>query len=300
MKTGKTSLATQFPKSLLLGFERGYNALPGIMALDVPTWTVMKEVLRELKKQEVKNQYDSIIVDTASIAWDRCSEYICNQNGVQDLIDIPWGKGQKLCAKEYEKVFREITLLGYGLVFLAHAEEKIPFGGDESQSYIAPMLDKRPYRIINAMVDIIACIDVNKDTGERFLQMRSTPRIVAGCRFKYMPDTIPLNYQVLVDSLGEAIEKQGEEAGGLIVDERIDIEDTSPKKDFKEVMKEAEILWNKILDVDDSDETLDLMERCIENNFGSKIKLSSATSRQQELLELTILDLEDLYKKITQ
>ena len=35
---GKTTLCTQFPKPLLLAFEAGYHALPGIMVQDVTTW----------------------------------------------------------------------------------------------------------------------------------------------------------------------------------------------------------------------------------------------------------------------
>lgn len=31
-KTGKTTTASRFPESLLLAFEKGYNAIPGIMA----------------------------------------------------------------------------------------------------------------------------------------------------------------------------------------------------------------------------------------------------------------------------
>ena len=31
-KTGKTTLATQMPSALLLAFEKGYNAIPGILA----------------------------------------------------------------------------------------------------------------------------------------------------------------------------------------------------------------------------------------------------------------------------
>ena len=31
-KVGKTTLASQMPKPLLLAFERGYNALPGVVA----------------------------------------------------------------------------------------------------------------------------------------------------------------------------------------------------------------------------------------------------------------------------
>jgi hypothetical protein len=293
-KSGKTSLATCFPKSLLVAFEKGYNALPNIMAIDAPTWVAMKEILRELKKPDIQNRFDTIIIDTASIAWDRCSEYICQQNQVSDLTEIAWGKGTKACSREFEKVFREITLLGYGLVFLAHAEEKVPFQGDESQAYIAPMLDKRPYRIVNGMVDIISCIDVNKETGERFLQLRSTPRIVAGCRFKYMPDRIPLDYEELVNSLAEAIEKQGEASGGMIVDERIDLGEEDKERPFDEAMDEARKVWTAILENDDSDAMLERMMQVIEDQFGSRIKLSQTTPKQQGLLELAILELKDL------
>lgn len=31
-KVGKTTFATQMPKHLLLAFEKGYNALPGVIA----------------------------------------------------------------------------------------------------------------------------------------------------------------------------------------------------------------------------------------------------------------------------
>lgn len=31
-KSGKTTIASKFPNSLLFAFEKGYNALPGVMA----------------------------------------------------------------------------------------------------------------------------------------------------------------------------------------------------------------------------------------------------------------------------
>lgn len=65
-KTGKTTLATQMPGALLLAFETGYNALPGVIAQDITTWGQMKEVYRELKKPEVKENFKAVIVDTIS------------------------------------------------------------------------------------------------------------------------------------------------------------------------------------------------------------------------------------------
>ena len=36
-KTGKTTTAAHFPESLLLAFEKGYNAIPGIIICDPST-----------------------------------------------------------------------------------------------------------------------------------------------------------------------------------------------------------------------------------------------------------------------
>jgi hypothetical protein len=41
------------PSPLLIAFEKGYAALPGVIAQDVTSWGEMKQVYRELKKPEV-------------------------------------------------------------------------------------------------------------------------------------------------------------------------------------------------------------------------------------------------------
>ena len=63
-KTGKTTLATQMPGALLLALEPGYHVLPGVIAQDITSWSEMRQVLRELKKPEVKEMFQSVIVDT--------------------------------------------------------------------------------------------------------------------------------------------------------------------------------------------------------------------------------------------
>lgn len=91
-KTGKTTLATQMEGALLLAFEAGYNALPGVMAQDITTWGEMKQVYRELKKPEVKEVYKAVVVDTIDVAADKCKKYICQQNGIEELGDLGYGK----------------------------------------------------------------------------------------------------------------------------------------------------------------------------------------------------------------
>nr|DAJ96720.1 MAG TPA: AAA domain protein [Caudoviricetes sp.] len=53
-KSGKTTTASKFPGALVLAFEKGYNAIPGIMAKPMNSWNDFKKALIELKDEEVK------------------------------------------------------------------------------------------------------------------------------------------------------------------------------------------------------------------------------------------------------
>ena len=45
--------------------------------------------------------YDTISIDTVTIAWDLCETYICAQHGVQKISDIPWGGGEQQNCHQY-------------------------------------------------------------------------------------------------------------------------------------------------------------------------------------------------------
>lgn len=125
MKSGKTSCAASFPRALLCAFEIGYNALGGIKAQDILKWTDFKDVIRQLGKPEAKAMFDTIIIDTVSIAWDLCEQFVCSQNNVQTIGDIAWGAGYSAQKKEFEGALRKITQLGYGIVLIAHDSKRI-------------------------------------------------------------------------------------------------------------------------------------------------------------------------------
>jgi len=90
-KSGKTTLASQFPKSLLCAFEIGYHALPGIKAVDITKWSDFKRVCKQLKTEEARATYDTVIVDTIGIAIDMCEKYILSVNSVDSLSEVAWG-----------------------------------------------------------------------------------------------------------------------------------------------------------------------------------------------------------------
>ena len=79
-KIGKTTLASQFPRNLLLAFEPGYNGLDNIMVQPITKWSEFKQVLRQLAQKEIQEKFDTITIDTADIAWDYCEKFICSSN----------------------------------------------------------------------------------------------------------------------------------------------------------------------------------------------------------------------------
>ena len=295
-KSGKTTAATQFPGSLLLAFEKGYNAIGGVIAQDIPKWSEYKLVIRQLTKPEVQKRFQTIIIDTVSIAWDLCEQYICSQNGVQKISDISWGGGYTACKKEFETSLRQITQLGYGVVLIAHSASRIEKTAEGSEiEIISPDLPRRAAEICNGIVDIIGYIgnEYTKD-GEhkRWLYTRETPTLFAGSRFKYLEPKIPFGYQELVDAISEAIEKAEKIDGATIVDHR---EETVVEQlDFKTVRKEAETLWTKIIKYDS--DNIKTLNKKIEIIFGHPMKLSEVTEDQVDLLNLMNLEMQDILK----
>lgn len=298
-KVGKTSMACQFPKNLLLGFEHGWNAIGGVKAIDVTKWADFKLILRQLEKPEAKTMYDTITIDTIGIAWDACEQYICAQNGVQKIADIPWGGGYSACKKEFESCLRKITQLGYGLVIIAHVERRIEKRADDSEvEILGPAIPKRAYEIVNQLVDIIGYIDVTWDeegNSERWLYTRKTPTVMAGSRFKYLAPKIKFGYQELVDAIAEAIEKSEKIDGAKVVDKQENIIEQTLS--FNEVRNEAMELWNKLIELDPENSKIILKK--VEMVFGRVMKLSEITEDQVDLFNLVVLDMRDLLKEQT-
>ncbi len=297
-KAGKTSLACQFPKNLLFGFEHGWNAISGAMAVDITKWSDFKLYLRQLEKAELKEKYNTITIDTVGLAWEMCEQYVCTQNGVQKIADIPWGGGYTACKKEFESCLRKITQLGYGLVIIAHSEKRVEKRSDDSEvEILGPAIPKRAYDIVNQLVDIIGYIDVTWDedgNSERWLYTRKTPTIMAGSRFKYLSPKIKFGYQELVDAIADAIEKSEKYDGAVVVDtEVVSITEAEPLH-YDEVRAEAQKLWVAL--IEQNEENASRILKKVEMIFGRQMKLSEITEDQVDLYNLVVLEMREMLK----
>ena len=293
-KVGKTSMACQFPKNLLLAFEKGYNAIAGIKPVDITKWSDLKLVLRQLEKPEARQMYDTVTIDTVGIAWEMCEQFVCAQNGVQKIGDIPWGGGYSACKREFESCLRKITQLGYGLVIIAHVERRIEKRADDSEvEILGPAIPKRAYEIVNQLVDIIGYIDITWDeegNSERWLYTRKTPTIMAGSRFKYLAPKIKFGYNELVAAIGEAIDKAEKLDGAVVVDTT---EQTIEEKlDYNAIRAEAADLWKQLVEKDT--ENAGRILKKVEMIFGRPMKLSEITEDQVDLFNLVLLDMKEM------
>ena len=293
-KTGKTTMASRFPKNLLIAFEKGYNAIDGIKAIDINKWSEFRQVLRQLEKPEAQEMYDTITIDTTTIAYEMCEQFVCSQNGVQSIRDIPWGQGWTLAKKEFESCLRKITMLGYGLVLISHIETRKEKTADDSEiEILAPSMPKRCYEVVNQIVDIIGYIATEWDedgNSHRWLYTRQTPTVMAGSRFPYLAPKIKLGYQELVDAINEAIDKQRDIDGATVVDklEKKQEEELS----FSEIREEASKIWAKLVNEDAANAEKILKK--VEMIFGRKLKLSEITEDQKEPFFLVLLEMRDM------
>jgi hypothetical protein len=280
------------PDALVLAFEIGTNARPGAMIQKIDTWSTFKLVLRQLEKPEAKAKFSTICIDTVAIAYDLCEQFICAQNGVQKIGDIPYGGGYAALSKEFDNALRKITMMGYGLIMTCHLKESSDENG-EITGY-KPDLNNRCLKIVNGLVDIIGVITQTWDEhGEshRWIQTRSTPTIVAGSRYKYLAPRIPFGYNEFLEALGQAIDREQE--NGAVVTDTAPI-DTFEKLDYKAIRAEASELWTVLVERDPDNAPIILKK--VEMIFGRPMKLSEITEDQVDLFNLVVLDMRDMLK----
>ena len=298
-KVGKTTLATQMPGALLLAFEKGYSALPGVIAQDITTWGEMKQVYRELKKPEVQEVYKTIVVDTVDIAADLCQKYICNQLGIDNMGDGGWGTNSwSKYKKEFEDVFRGLTMMGYAVIFISHSKT----GTDKDQNgreygFTKPTTQSSALQIIENMADLYcyarSYVDANGDE-KRVLTLRSPAGsgISCGSRFRYIAPEVPLNYEALTKALTEAIDAEAKEHGNQYVTNEREATPVVKDYDFDALMIKFEELVGKLMNKDQAYYAPRLTQ-IIEKYLGKGKKVAQATRDQAELIYLIISEIED-------
>lgn len=293
---GKTTLASKFKDVLIAGFECGTNALNNVYVQPVKTWNDWKSMVSQLcRKDELKAKFSAIAADTCDEAWLLCTKYICSQNGVERLGELPYGQGYDLAKKEFAQTFRDLVFNGYGVIFISHSTEKT-YKNDKGQEFnkIVPALPTRPFDTINKMVDLIAYIreiDIGteeKPERKRFMFFRDQvgDRFLAKSRYKYIEPKIELDYDALINAIYDAIDKQVKETGG----EATDIANVNTVLDFDVLMEEAKTIWGRVIQQEKAEEA----SKILEEEFGKPTRFSEITADQVDKLNIVLMRIKDI------
>lgn len=313
MKTGKTTTACQFSKSLLLAFEAGYNLIDGIKAVNVGSWIDMKNYAKQLKKPEVRAMYDTIIVDTAPLMWGLAEKFVKTQKDIEDLTDLGFGKGYRAVRDEFQDVINSLGQMGYTLIFIAHAEKKDYVDSmGVSHSGITPALDRRPKEIITGLVDVTmyVCQEADGNGGNKPVAYLRGGKygdtdIEAGSRYgEGLPIKIDFNYDELVKAIQNADEAMLSAGAQISADNKTILEEVKTeeeaqpeKRTFSEVYKEVTTVLNKLKDriVNGGEKELaEKMTAIIDQYLGVGKKITEATPSQQSLVEAALVELKEL------
>lgn len=300
-KTGKTTIACQFPGALLLAFEKGYSTIGGVLAQPINSWSEFKKLFVEFKDPAVKERYQTIVIDTADIAYSYCEKYICTResdakHSYQNVADIPYGKGYSMAMDEFDECIRKILQLGYGLVIISHDQDKtMKNENGEEYNQIIPTLDKRARLVCERTCDIIGyCREVEDQEGHKTVRMfmRETSRYVAGSRFKYTPDSIELSYDNLVKAIADAIDEQERVSKGTTTNSFNNLHTDDIEYDFPTLMKEVQQTVGALMS--GHPEMEHKIVSIVDKHLGKGKKVSDCTPDQAALVDLILYDLKHL------
>jgi hypothetical protein len=206
--TWKTTVASQFPKSLLLGFEIGHQFIDGVRAVPMTTWSDVKDLYRQLKTNKAKEMYDTIIFDTVSNAYQMCYKYTCGQLGINDPGEAAFGKGWRSIKEEFS-IIKEISRLGYGLVFIAHAKETeiTDAKTKEVTIKIKSDLDSTPSAMIDDLCDFVFYVrkEVEEDGTENVYAYSDLNNASTKRRLRNFPRRFLFSYENIEQGIKEAI-----------------------------------------------------------------------------------------------
>lgn len=178
-KIGKTSMATQAPKCLLMATEMGYKGLRAIPE-DVEDWRKAEVVRRALKKDKT---FKTVALDTVDILYKLCEAQTCRDLGIKDLGDEDYGKGWRENRKRFEAFLNALAATGKGIILISHStEQEIAKRGGDTYTRITSSMAKQAREICDGLVDIWGYFSY--DGTRRVLVIQGDDHIAAGHRFQ--------------------------------------------------------------------------------------------------------------------
>ena len=235
-------------------------------------------------------------MDTVDIAGTLCEKYVCSQNGVDKIGDIPYGAGWGLMKKEFESTMRAITQMGYALFFISHDKDRV-FKRKDGTEYnqIVPSCPSSFNDIAKNMTDIYGYAEKYDEGGiaKVRLILRSVDNSVdTGCRFKYIEPVIEMSYEALVDAINKAIDKEAAMTNNEFVTDERNVQAVEETLDYDALMNEFNDLAGTLM-AKDAEYYQPRITHIIEKYLGKGKRISDSTIEQVEIVNLIVQDIKD-------
>lgn len=304
-KIGKSRLAAEFPSPLFIATEPTQTTIPGAYIQPATSWSEIKQIVRQLKNPQLKEKFKTIVIDVIDLAAVYCEKYICNQNGVEKISEIPWGAGYKMCETEFRDALYAIRNEGYGLIMISHVSNGT-FKREDNTEYnerVPSIPGSKLKAVAENLADIYAFAHMvsDDDNGgyKRVLSLRAVdPSTPIGSHFPYLPDNVDLSYKALSEALENAIEQEEKEKGSeFFQNEQKEIAQ-EPEYNFDELMTEFKTLVGQIQKNVTKDEFKNKwapkITEVTEKYLGVGKKVNDCTAMQSEQIVLIVDDLKAL------
>lgn len=233
-KSGKTSLFAKLVEKhfgnvesgLLLALEKGYQAL-NVVAEDINDWDDFVEVIDELIEEKEELPFKLIGIDTADILWDYAQAKVVEEWNrdnpslyTQDIDGVgmkkPNGKGFGVGYKRAKEKIREqidkLLKSGYGVMVLTHDKDKhVEEKNGLEYDLLTLSLSNSAREIFVNAADFIVFITLEKEKVDdqivtnRYINFRSDGFIEAGSRFENLPQRIPYDIDLFIESFENAV-----------------------------------------------------------------------------------------------
>lgn len=193
---GKTKLACESPKALLIDTEHGSRTLKNhpelshVKILKIKTVQDLSDVFWALKDGEYP-EYETIIVDTLSELQKRFLDESLRKNSASNpKADpyVPEGKDYQRNTEQIRRLVMSYRDLDRNIIFTAHeVEEK-----DDADGIIKvrPALTPKVNQTLYGLMDLIGYLTVTTDAegkSERKLQVHPSRRVQAKTRITFPP-----------------------------------------------------------------------------------------------------------------
>lgn len=306
--SGKTSIAaSMFPNHIMIQGEIGSKGLLGVNGVPVADYKDLYDLCNVLSKDQVKEAYDTVIVDTATKIGKLIENFITGKHGKEVMKDVyTRGGAYPLIDKYWDECFNKVKSKGYNFVWLCHAateDVKDPKNDDRVlYKKYSPKLSGRISGLIEPEVDytfffthnnedlkVVTCRTKKNEGKNRTNVVRKMPTVLD------LSENPKESAKIILDELTISIKAYGADN---ITEEKVvtNLEQSIRKSVDIEILKE-EVKANaaKLKEAGKFEEAKNLMERAFGvDEDGNQRKLSELTQSAETTLLKLIDDMKEL------